>query len=295
MGTKAAPTLANIFMAEIEENFLKYRADNNKCLPLTWLRYIDDILTIWNHSQTELDEELNNAHFSLTFTHTTSLQSVDFLDTTKGQRHSQTQILDIRPYHKDISTNTLLHYTSCHPRHTFTGIIKSQALRLLTASSDSSIFAGELKNLETKLLQKEYPLKIIKTTLRNITYSYRSTHLRRQKNINNTIPIYRWSLPYNPQYTTKSLKQILQPELYSLKLQITYHTNKSIQRLLNNNVSSPPAPPSATAGVAPPPSRNGCATTSSPSSDHHHQPPPTPTSRPSAATSTLHTEVTVTI
>ena len=152
LDSKAAPTLAKIFMAEIEENFLKYRADNNKCLPLTWLRYIDDILTIWNHSQTELGEfitELNNAHSSLTFTHTTSIQTVDFLDTTifKGQRHSQTQILDIRPYHKDIATNTLLHYTSCHPRHTFTGIIKSQALRLLTASSDSSIFAGELKNL----------------------------------------------------------------------------------------------------------------------------------------------------
>ena len=52
--------------------------------------------------------------------------------------------------------------------------------------------------------------------IRNITYSYSTTHLRRQKNINYTIPIYRWSLPYNPKYST--LKEILQPELYSLKV-----------------------------------------------------------------------------
>ena len=43
MGTKLAPALAALVLAEMEEEFLTHQ--NIK--PLFWKRYIDDILLVW--------------------------------------------------------------------------------------------------------------------------------------------------------------------------------------------------------------------------------------------------------
>ena len=43
MGTKVAPALATIYLAQIEEEFLL----NSPHKPVIWYQYIDDILKIW--------------------------------------------------------------------------------------------------------------------------------------------------------------------------------------------------------------------------------------------------------
>ena len=48
MGTRMAPCYANIFMAELEENFLS----GYPYKPLANYRYIDDIFIIWSHGIT---------------------------------------------------------------------------------------------------------------------------------------------------------------------------------------------------------------------------------------------------
>ena len=45
MGTRCAPNYAIIFMAEIEEEFLR----SQKKIPRIWLRFIDDKFMVWNH------------------------------------------------------------------------------------------------------------------------------------------------------------------------------------------------------------------------------------------------------
>ena len=52
MGTRVAPTYANLFMADLEEQFVY----TYKLQPLIWLRFIDDIFFIWPHGQEELCE-----------------------------------------------------------------------------------------------------------------------------------------------------------------------------------------------------------------------------------------------
>ena len=89
MGTKMAPSYANIFMAELEERLLA----NYPIQPFLWKRYIDDILCIWPGPPSELKkfiEYLNKAHPTIKFTFECSTQSVDFLDLTiyKGPRHT---------------------------------------------------------------------------------------------------------------------------------------------------------------------------------------------------------------
>ena len=67
MGTKLAPSYANIFMGEFERlHVYPYHLQ-----PSLWTRFIDDIFFIWPHSTEELKrfvEFLNNRHQTIKFT-----------------------------------------------------------------------------------------------------------------------------------------------------------------------------------------------------------------------------------
>ena len=55
MGTKCAPSYANIFMGWFEEKFIFLLLTN---LSNFYLRFIDDIFLIWNVTKTEFDDIL---------------------------------------------------------------------------------------------------------------------------------------------------------------------------------------------------------------------------------------------
>lgn len=140
MGKKFAPSYANIYMAHWEETaFLKC-----PLLPLQYLRYLDDIWGVWQHTPKEFDdfiEILNSHHPDIKLKATFRKDSIDFLDTTtfKGPEFAKTGTLDIRVFVKPTDTQTLLHRRSFHPTHTFKGILKSQILRfkrICTRESD---------------------------------------------------------------------------------------------------------------------------------------------------------------
>ena len=81
MGTRMAPSYANIFMGKLEQQLL---ARTRKGPPIWW-RYIDDIFVLWNHGEESLNsfvEEINQAHPTIKFTTEWSRDSVSFLDTT---------------------------------------------------------------------------------------------------------------------------------------------------------------------------------------------------------------------
>ena len=66
MGTRLAPTYANLFMADFEEKHV-YNCPKQ---PLVWTRFIDDIFFIRSHGQDELDKfiiHLNSVHDTIKF------------------------------------------------------------------------------------------------------------------------------------------------------------------------------------------------------------------------------------
>ena len=141
IGTKMAPSYANIFMDVLETNFLATQT----CKPLIWKRYIDDILAIWDGPEEQLElflSELNNYHQTIKFTHSTSDTSINFLDSTiyKGKRFATDATLYIKPTFKVTNCFQYLHYSSAHPRSVFRGIIKGEATRVLRASSDKPTY-----------------------------------------------------------------------------------------------------------------------------------------------------------
>ena len=96
MGTRVAPSLANIFMAKFEEEYLpRYHLQ-----PLLFKRYIDDCFILFTHGREELDEwanYLNSRHPSIKFTFEISEDSVNFLSIWTKKVNSFGQIFSLSP------------------------------------------------------------------------------------------------------------------------------------------------------------------------------------------------------
>ena len=60
MGTKAAVAFANIFMAEIKTQILRQSKHN----PPQWIRYIDDIASLWVTTKDEVLQFIQKAFFN---------------------------------------------------------------------------------------------------------------------------------------------------------------------------------------------------------------------------------------
>ena len=124
MGTRMAPSYANLFMAELEANLLTCTTHQ----PYVWWQFIDDIFAIWKHGRETLKQflqEINLFHPTIKFTAEYSEDRVNFLDTTA--------ILDGTRIHTDLytkptDTHQYLSPESCHPKHCTTSIPYSQSL-----------------------------------------------------------------------------------------------------------------------------------------------------------------------
>ena len=133
IGTKLAPSYANLFLSIFERNLL------NQCAvkPSIWLRFIDDVFMIWTEGEDKLKEFLsyiNTVHPAIQFTHEYSSQSVNFLDVSVTLEHDGSVTTDL--YTKPTDTHQFLHMDSCHPNHTKKAIAFSQAIRILRICSD---------------------------------------------------------------------------------------------------------------------------------------------------------------
>jgi len=174
MGTKMAPSFANIFMSDLENRFLQ----TQRILPLIWRRYIDDIFMIWTHGRDSLETfllELNTFHHSIKVTFDISNTEAVFLDVTvhKGERFKATQILDCRTHFKTTNTYQYVHGSSCHPPGVKKGIVIGECLRFLSNTSSKAEFEEQKISLlmqedtQLKKLKREYMkynLKVVNST-----------------------------------------------------------------------------------------------------------------------------------
>ena len=79
IGTKMAPSYANIFMGKLEADLL----EQSPVKPHTWRRFIDDIFMIWTEGEERLKtfmEYMNSFHDIIKFTFEWSYTRVSFLD-----------------------------------------------------------------------------------------------------------------------------------------------------------------------------------------------------------------------
>ena len=163
MGTRFAPSFANLFMGNFEHNLLQLY---DKPIKL-WLRFIDDIFLVFEHGEDELKRFVNLANSlvdSIKFTEEHSLDSIVFLD-TRVIKDPKIHTLYTTLYLKPTDTRDFLHFSSSHPRRQKTGGPYGQFLRIRRICTRDWDFNLEARALSLAYLRRGYPKSTLEAAL----------------------------------------------------------------------------------------------------------------------------------
>ena len=127
-----------------------------------------------------------------------------FLDVTtfKGPDFNTTGRLDTKVFFKPTDSHALLHYSSFHPKHTFTGIIKSQLIRFKRICSRPEDNMLAIQTLFKALSKRGYSRSLLRTVRKNINNTRTSAQKDRFKN-KRMVP---FVAAYSP-YTTRAIRR----------------------------------------------------------------------------------------
>ena len=159
MGTRLAPSYANLFM----DYFERHHVYTYHTQPLLWKRYIDDIFMLWNQGIAELQnfiEHLNSCLPSIKFETHISESEISFLDVKVKLNNNA---ISTSLFTKETDTLSYLDYSSCHPVSCKKSIPYSQFLRLRRICSDLDDFVLQSKKLANSFHRANYPDEIIQT------------------------------------------------------------------------------------------------------------------------------------
>ena len=156
MGTRVAPTYANLFMAHFEE---KYIYCNSK--PRIWFRFIDDIWGLYTGDKASFDnfvERINSIHSSIKFSGEFSNIEVDFLDVTTYRKGNK---IFSRLFCKPTDSHSYLEFNSCHPPQNKNSIPYSQFLRIRRNCTEWEDFLQNGLKLSAYFSIRGYPLELV--------------------------------------------------------------------------------------------------------------------------------------
>ncbi|XP_078502142.1 uncharacterized protein LOC144756318 isoform X1 [Lissotriton helveticus] len=181
MGAAMAPSIANIYMAKFE-----YHHIHNEMAPFYesvshWYRFIDDIFFIWTNGEQTLKqflEWINLADSNLRFTAHIDSVKVEFLD-IYIKNESNKLIVDL--YTKTTARNTLLHFSSYHPRNQKDGIPFSQFLRVRRNCTSIRDYDNQAEKMKEKFLARGYPNRLIREAYKRARYFDRDALLNSNK------------------------------------------------------------------------------------------------------------------
>ena len=197
MGSPMAPAYASLFMGKLEKEFLEGRG----ILPSMWLRFLDDIFMVWNHSLESLHsfiDALNSFHPSIKFTYTISSEKVNFLDVTVSKSDDLGFVTEV--YVKSTNIHQYVEYSSCHPKSCKNGIPFSQCKRYRRIISDDDKFDESVSQLRDFFLERNYPVNVVDHALDQVSslsqeQALQSSEKSRNKNIIPFVVEYNPSLP----------------------------------------------------------------------------------------------------
>jgi len=163
MGRVFAPKYADIVMAAFERTALA-KCDKK---PSLYLRYLDDIFIIWPHPRQEFDtffNIFNSQHERIKFKANIQESALEFLDVLvyKGENFKNRAVLDTKVYFKDTDSHALLQKKSFHPKHVFSGIIKSQLIRFARICQHKYDFDEACDTLFNALYERFYSRKFLR-------------------------------------------------------------------------------------------------------------------------------------
>lgn len=160
MGTPFTPSLANLFMTDLEECYILNESSNPlRTFILKRWCFIDDMMLIF----TDMDRlhDFNALHPTIKFTTSYSRTSIIFLDTEVFV--DPRRKLAIKNHTKWSNRNSLLHYNSFHTKSLQNNVPYKQFICLKRNFSKQEDDIREVDRLTQELRDKEYPESVMQT------------------------------------------------------------------------------------------------------------------------------------
>ena len=154
MGCPLGPTLANFFMAHMENQLL---CNDQEASPKLYLRYIDDIFAIFDNDQscTKFLEKLNTQHPNIKFTLEQAKNTIAFLDV---EIKINLDKFDTWTWRKPSNTGLLLNFNAFCPKIWKKGLISCLLNRAKITCSTDYLFQKEVAYLKNLFYSNGYPI-----------------------------------------------------------------------------------------------------------------------------------------
>ncbi len=185
MGSPLAPCYANIFLYQLEQQWLSKPLCKQHIL--FYKRYLDDIFgIIWaTHSEAQsILSSFNQLHKHIQVTFDLSLTKVHFLDfhIFKGDRYQHQGILDMSVYSKAMNRFLYIPFSSYHSRAMKLAFIKAELIRFVRNSSSESSYEETCKSFYYRLRRRGYPDRFIVSAFKQVEYKNRQQYLKVSNN-----------------------------------------------------------------------------------------------------------------
>ena len=161
MGSLLAPTLANLFLAHLEQDWLK-----TKCAPIAYFRYVDDVFCLFDSSSQNHEiflDFLNKQHTNIRFTFEVGPSSLPFLDVSVQLDSLRCPIFTV--FRKETYTGLLLNYRAFCPFAWKKALIMGFLKRAFTVCSNWFLFHQEVMTLRNYFTRNGYPQELFERVL----------------------------------------------------------------------------------------------------------------------------------
>ena len=240
MGSPLAPSLANMFLANLENRLLNAKFTTATRLsqthPNLYLRYVDDIVAVFeDEANAELFlDVLNNLHPSIQFTMEVGNKSLAFLDVNICIDCST---LSTNVYRKPTHTGLFLNYHAVAPLAWKKGLIMCLLHRAKLICSSPLILSSEINNLKKMFMNNCYPAHFFDKIVENFmtrdnksgsTLSTGNTLLTSSSDDDDDLPCVILNVPFYGRCSeifAKKLTSILQSK-FDVKVKVIYCTFK---------------------------------------------------------------------
>ena len=202
MGTRLAPSYANLFMGYLEKRLLA----GAPYKPSLYLRFIDDIFLIFVGTEPQLLEfidYMNKGHPTIKFTAEYSKEKVSFLDT--WVKRTQDGGIHTELYCKPTDTHNYLHFSSCHPLHCKKGGPLGEFMRLRRNCTNVEDFLLHAEARKSDYIRRGYPRDILQQSLEKALNKNRAELLQKVKKTpkkSNRVPLVVTFNPANPNFAS---------------------------------------------------------------------------------------------
>lgn len=203
MGNPLSPLMAELFLAKFETTL-----ENNNLLPVTWIRYVDDVLAITSKNKVDsLLDVLNSQFPSIKFTvEIENDSSINFLD-LKLKRINKKIVFDV--FRKETSTIRFLTNDSYNPIQHKHAVFHSLAYRLVNLPLSQDCYASEYEFIKQAATVNGYERNLIDNIInkhhRQKLQNDKSTLFVQNKKLEKKLHKYT-KMIYAPDITNKLIK-----------------------------------------------------------------------------------------